>query len=80
MRESECAGVRDPEAEMLMEEIMAAASPEEAARIGRGAQRTRPHLVSPDWDTAKIFVMYAGLKAKVTFIYHSQNLSGRHKQ
>ena len=44
---------------------MAAASPEEAARLGRTAQRTRPHLVAPDWETAKLFVMYAGLKAKV---------------
>lgn len=59
------AGVQDPEAKLLMEEIMAAASPEEAARIGRGAQRSRPHLVTPDWETAKLFVMFAGLKAKV---------------
>lgn len=60
--------MRDPEAQLLMEEIMAAASPEEAARLGRGAQRTRPHLVSPDWETSKLFVMYAGLKAKARLV------------
>ena len=48
-----------------MEEIRAAASPEEAARIGRAGQRSKPHLVTPDWETAKLFVMYEGLKAKV---------------
>ena len=55
----------EPEARLLVEEVAAAASPEEAARLGRGAQRTRPHLVRPDWETAKLFVMYAALQAKV---------------
>ena len=59
-------GVQDPEAKLLMEEIKAAASPEEAARLGRTAQRTRPYLIAPNWDTDKLFVMYAGLKAKVS--------------
>jgi len=59
------AGVQEQEARLLMEQIMAAGSPEEAARLGRGAQHTRPHLVAPNWETSKLFVMYAGLQAKV---------------
>ena len=62
-------GVQDPEARLLIEEIRTAASPEEAARLGRSAQRTRPHLVTPNWDTDKLFVMYAGLKAKVSNLF-----------
>lgn len=58
------AGVQDPEAKLLIEEIWSAASPEEAARLGRTAQRTKPNLIAHDWETAKLFVMYAGLKAK----------------
>lgn len=58
------AGVEEPEARQLVEQIMAAGSPEEAALLGRGAQRTHPHLVAPNWETAKLFVMYAGLQAK----------------
>ena len=38
----------------------------EAARIGRAQQRGTPHLVRPDWDTAKLFVMYAALRAKAS--------------
>ena len=55
----------DAEARQLVEDIAAAGSPEEAARIGRGAQRGRSHLVRPDWDAAKLGVMYTGLQAKV---------------
>ena len=33
--------------------------------MGRGTQRSRPDLVRPDWDTAKLFVMLAALQAKV---------------
>lgn len=48
-----------------MDEIHQAGSPEEAARLGRAAQRTRPHLVRPDWETVKLFIMLAALQAKV---------------
>ena len=58
-----------------MEEIKAAASPEEAARLGRTAQRKRAHLVTPNWDTDKLFVMYAGLKAKVSNIIPYKNIA-----
>ena len=44
--------------------IAGAASPEEAARLGRGAQRGRPGLVRPDWEAAKLDVMHAALLAK----------------
>jgi predicted NAD-dependent protein-ADP-ribosyltransferase YbiA (DUF1768 family) len=64
------AGVEEPEARQLVEQIMAAGSPEEAALLGRGAQRTHPHLVAPNWETAKLFVMYAGLQAKVFASLH----------
>lgn len=49
----------------VIQAIHAAASPEEAARTGRAAQRQRPELVRPDWDTAKLAVMEAALRAKV---------------
>lgn len=68
-----CTGVEDPEAQQLMEEISVAASPEEAARLGRAAQKSRPHLVRQDWETAKLFIMLAALKAKV----QTPNLSSR---
>lgn len=48
----------------IVQAIQGAASPEEAARLGRGAQRTQPHLVRPDWDSAKLEVMHAALLAK----------------
>ena len=37
-----------------MERIRLAASPEEAARVGRSAQRASKHLIRPDWDTVKV--------------------------
>ena len=58
-------GVDEEEARQAIEQIHSAGSPEEAARIGRSHQRQRPHLVRPDWETAKLFVMYAGLQVKV---------------
>ncbi|KAK9807042.1 hypothetical protein WJX72_011769 [[Myrmecia] bisecta] len=53
----------------LRRDIAAASSPEEAARIGRYNQRMQPNLVRPDWDTAKLDVMYAALRAK--FMSHA---------
>ena len=58
------AGVAHPDAAALVEAIAAAGSPEEAARLGRGAQRQRPDLMRPDWDAAKVPVMLAALRAK----------------
>eukprot|EP00887_Chlorella_sp_A99_P007630 scaffold20.g7630.t1 len=60
------AGVAHPEAASLVDAIAAAASPEEAARLGRGAQRSRPELVREDWQRSQVAVMYAGLWAKFT--------------
>lgn len=59
------AGVDHAEAVSMVEQIAGAASPEEAARIGRQAEHSRHELLRPDWATAKLAVMYAGLRAKV---------------
>ena len=55
------------QAAAIQADIAAAASPEEAARIGRRAQRTFPHLARPDWRTpgAGGAVMRAALTVKV---------------
>src|SRR5438874_2146321 len=63
LRHKSCSAVQ--QAADVMEAVHAAASPEEAARIGRAAQRQRPDLVRPDWDTAKLVVMETALRAKV---------------
>lgn len=62
------AGVADKEVAALTEAIAGASCPEEAARLGRRAQRCQPHLVRPDWDTAKLAVMQAALHAKVRLL------------
>ena len=54
------------EALEVVEQIRSAASPEEAARIGRQNERLRPQLMRPEWPTAKLAVMHAALKAKVS--------------
>lgn len=59
------AGVEHAEAAAVIERIAGAGSPEEAARIGRGTERSQPLLLRSDWATAKLAVMYAGLRAKV---------------
>lgn len=51
-------------AEEVVEAIWVAASPEEAARIGRRTQRQRPEFVRADWDSAKVAVMRSALWAK----------------
>lgn len=58
------AGSAHPDAAELQEAIAAAASPEEAAGLGRRAQRHRPELLRPDWEQAKVPVMLAALRAK----------------
>lgn len=48
----------------VVDNILAAPSPEEAAREGRQQERCCPELVRKDWPTAKIDVMHAALRAK----------------
>ncbi|KAJ4762369.1 Riboflavin biosynthesis protein RibD [Rhynchospora pubera] len=57
-------GVDSPIARDLVEKIMTANSPEEAARMGRRLQREHPKLVCTDWENTKIDVMYRALKCK----------------
>lgn len=58
------AGDHHADTPAVVEAIAAAPSPEEAARIGRRTERTRPELVRRDWPTAKLAVMRAALHAK----------------
>ncbi|CAO2837513.1 unnamed protein product [Amaranthus hypochondriacus] len=67
-------GVQDPVARKCFEAIKSAKSPEEAARIGRKTQRRRPDLVRPDWETAKIDVMYRALKCKFSIYPHLNSM------
>lgn len=60
------AGVAHPEAQALVAAIAAARSPEEAARLGRRAERQRQDLLRPDWAASKPAVMLAALRAKFT--------------
>jgi diaminohydroxyphosphoribosylaminopyrimidine deaminase/5-amino-6-(5-phosphoribosylamino)uracil reductase len=53
-----------PDAQELVASIAAAPSPEEAARIGRRAERTQQHLLRPDWPAAKVGAMLTALRAK----------------
>ncbi|KAI8473699.1 MAG: dihydrofolate reductase-like domain-containing protein [Monoraphidium minutum] len=53
-------------ARALASSIRAAQSPEEAARIGRRAERSQPELVRADWGAAKRGVMMRALRAKFT--------------
>jgi ribA/ribD-fused uncharacterized protein len=53
-------------ARALAASIRAAESPEEAARIGRRAERATPELVRPDWAAIKRGVMMGALRAKFT--------------
>ncbi|KAG2454456.1 hypothetical protein HYH02_001475 [Chlamydomonas schloesseri] len=57
-------GGHHPEAAAVMEAIAAAPSPEEAARIGRRTERTRPELLRKDWGSAKLAFMEAALRTK----------------
>lgn len=57
-------GVDSPEACALVEEIATAPSPEAAARLGRGAERSHPHLLRADWPEAKVPTMLAALRSK----------------
>lgn len=57
-------GATEPLAKQVVEEIAAAASPEEAARIGRLNERQRPELRIPGWVADKVGVMRVGLAAK----------------
>lgn len=57
-------GVDHPEAIALVGQIKDAASPEEAAALGRRHERYRKDLLRPDWADAKVAVMHAVLRAK----------------
>ncbi|GBF98837.1 riboflavin biosynthesis chloroplastic [Raphidocelis subcapitata] len=59
-------GVDSPAARELVAAIKAAPSPEEAARIGRRAERGSPELVRPDWPQSKRAAMTCALRAKYT--------------
>jgi ribA/ribD-fused uncharacterized protein len=51
-------------AEEVIDEILRAPSPEEAARVGRYNERMHPELVRPDWPEAKVRVMRAAVLQK----------------
>ena len=51
-------------AEEIIQNIMDAASPEEAAHLGRTAERMTPYLVRQDWPTAKRSAMHAAILRK----------------
>lgn len=51
-------------AEEIIDEILSAPSPEEAARIGRFNERMHPELVRADWSEAKVLVMRVALQQK----------------
>ncbi|XP_010268305.1 PREDICTED: riboflavin biosynthesis protein PYRR, chloroplastic isoform X3 [Nelumbo nucifera] len=67
-------GVNDPLARDCIEKIKSSKSPEEAAREGRKIQKQCPDLVRPDWETAKIDVMYKALKCKFSIYPHLNSL------
>ncbi|KAK4741644.1 hypothetical protein SAY87_025232 [Trapa incisa] len=67
-------GINNLQAQNYVEEIKSARSPEEAARIGRFAQGQRPDLVRPDWESAKIELMYRVLKCKFSTYPHLNSL------
>ena len=50
----------------LIDAIATARSPEEAARIGRRAERERPELMVADWQSRKVEAMKQALLAKYT--------------
>ena len=47
-----------------MQAISVSASPEEAARLGRDAERRQHHLMRPDWAQAKLEAMRRALHVK----------------
>eukprot|EP00897_Mesotaenium_endlicherianum_P002400 jgi/Mesen1/2188/ME000152S01278 len=58
------AGVDHPLSAKTIEDIRAAESPEEAARIGRRMERRVPESVQKDWGSVKLTVMEAALRQK----------------
>uniref|UniRef100_A0A7N0VGR2 Riboflavin biosynthesis protein PYRR, chloroplastic n=2 Tax=Kalanchoe fedtschenkoi TaxID=63787 RepID=A0A7N0VGR2_KALFE len=67
-------GGDDPMAEEYLNAIKSAASPEEAARLGRRLQRQHPELARPDWDSVKVDVMYNALKCKFSMYPHLHSM------
>ncbi|KAI4381141.1 hypothetical protein MLD38_007249 [Melastoma candidum] len=67
-------GVENSKAQQWVDQIKSAKSPEEAARIGRSAQRRHPDLVRSDWDSVKVDVMFRALKSKFSIYPHLNNM------
>ncbi|MEW5297739.1 MAG: hypothetical protein WDW36_000924 [Sanguina aurantia] len=61
---SKFAGTSNPAALPIIEAIHNAHSPESAARIGRTAERSHPHLLRHNWSSEKLNVMHRALTAK----------------
>ncbi|MEW5315496.1 MAG: hypothetical protein WDW38_006920 [Sanguina aurantia] len=61
---SKFAGTSNPDALPIIEAIHNAHSPESAARIGRTAERSHPHLLRHNWSSEKLNVMHRALTAK----------------
>jgi diaminohydroxyphosphoribosylaminopyrimidine deaminase/5-amino-6-(5-phosphoribosylamino)uracil reductase len=57
-------GRENDRSKAIIEEIARARSPEEAAKLGRTAERDTPELVRSDWSAAKRAVMLAALLRK----------------
>lgn len=57
-------GVNSKASKDIIEDIINAPSPEEAAKIGRGAESSTPDLLHPDWEARKLAVMHAALLRK----------------
>lgn len=60
------AAASDPEAAALVQAIRTACAPEQAAALGRRAEREQPHLLHPDWGAVKLTVMLDAVRAKFT--------------
>lgn len=63
-----CCGAGSSQNAAIIEMIAEASSPEEAARLGRRHQRLHPAAMRPDWDLAKLQVMLAALRNKVSSV------------
>jgi ribA/ribD-fused uncharacterized protein len=60
------AGVNSPAARSVFEAVRLARTPEEAAKVGRAAQRDAPETVRADWEAVKVGIMRRALRAKFT--------------
>lgn len=58
--------IANQEGRDIVEQVRLCLAPEDAARLGRLTERTRPDLLRPSWGDAKVAVMRRALKAKFT--------------